>query len=230
MQTHAKLFSRPLPQATVAPGTRALLLDDSEVDRARLIRVCRQAGLDLAFSECATIAEFAELLDQSAFDVVFLDYMLVQGDGLIALEMTRRHPIQRHAAAIMVAGEGQVQVVVDAMKNGCSDFIIKNHVSPDVIYRAVSNALEKSALRSALSDEEQMRAEMQKSLGRFAQSCGAEMRTILSAMLRRLRSMKTGTPTPEALGGFEQSCERLWDFLEEFHDFVTEASQDKRMH
>lgn len=216
----------------VPSARRALILDDSEVDRKRITRLSKQADLDLDFVEAATIAEFAAHLDGPLLDIVFLDYQLVQGDGLIALDMLRRHPIQKKAAAIMVAGEGQIQVAVDAIKNGCSDYIVKSNLSPDMMVRAVSNALEKSTLRSALRDEEDLRAAMQRSLSRFALSCGSEMRSILSAMLRQSRTMRRqvasgGVLLPDDFAGIEHSCQRLWDFLEEFHDFVSDAAENK---
>lgn len=216
----------------VPAARRALILDDSEVDRLRIKRLSKQADLDLEFVQAATIAEFAAHLDGPLLDLVFLDYQLVQGDGLIALDMLRRHPIQKKAAAIMVAGEGQIQVAVDAIKNGCSDYIVKGNLSPDMMMRAVSNALEKSTLRSALRDEEDLRAAMQRSLSRFAMSCGSEMRSILSAMLRQSRTMRRqvaggGVLLPDDFAGIEHSCQRLWDFLEEFHEFVSDAADAK---
>lgn len=235
MTAAARLFRNSRHEAMLArPGTRALILDDSEVDRSRIRRICRAADLDLDFTQCASIQEFTAKLDGPAFDIVFLDYRLVQGDGLIALELLRRHPTQKSAAAIMIAGEGQIQVAVDALKNGCHDFIVKDNLGPDLMYRAVSNALEKRALRSALTDEEENRVRMQASLQRFAENCGAEMRSILSSMLRHTRGMKRQVAggavlAPEDIGGMEQSCERLWGFLEEFQAFVSEAAKDRRL-
>ncbi len=224
-RSHAQMLSS---------ARRALILDDNEVDRTRIRRLCRQADLDLVFAQAASISQFAEKLDGPAFDIVFLDYQLVQGDGLIALDMLKRHPLQRKAAAIMVAGEGQIQVAIDAIKNGCNDYIIKNNLSADTILRAVSNALEKSNLRTALMDEEELRASMQRSLSRFALSCGSEMRSILSAMLRQSRTMRRQviggeTVMPDDFAGIEQSCQRLWDFLEEFHAFVSDAADEKQV-
>ena len=235
MTAPATLFDRSRREVSMtAANSRALILDDSEVDRTRLRRICRQAELDLEFKQCGSIPEFAAMLDGPAFDIVFLDYRLVQGDGLIALDMLRRHPIQKSAAAIMIAGEAQIQVAVDALKNGCNDFIVKENLGPNLIYRAVRNAMENRALKSALSSEEENRVRMQASLGRFAKSCGAEMRTILSSMLRHSRAMRRQAASGAALGpddlaAMEKSCERLWDFLEEFQAFVSEASKDQRV-
>jgi hypothetical protein len=34
---------------------------------------------------------------------------------------------------------------------------------------------------------------------------------------------------PDDLAAMEKSCERLWDFLEEFQAFVSEASNNQRL-
>lgn len=220
-------MSRTAPMGSVM---RALVLDDSEVDRTRIKRVCRQSDLNLEFTQAATIAEFAEKLDSPAFEIVFLDYVLVQGDGLIALEMLKRHPIQKTSAAIMVAGEAQIQIAIDALKSGCSDYIIKDKLGPDMMYRAVMNAMEKQKLRQALGSEEDARNQMQRNLERFSMSCGSEMRSILSGMLRRTRSMRRQSAggvvfQPDNFADMEDSCQRLWDFLEDFQAFVSEAGE-----
>lgn len=218
------------PLLGTAPGGRALILDDSEVDRLRLRRIAQDSDLDLDFVEAATIADFASKLDAGPYRIVFLDYRLVQGDGLIALEMLHRHPVQSNVPSVMIAGEGQIQVAIDAMKGGCSDFLIKDKLTPDLLRRAVSHAIEKTELRASLSAEEEMRTAMQNSLGRFAAGCGSEMRSILSGMLRHVRAMRRNpaTITADEVGAVERSCERLWGFLEEFQEFVSETSTRER--
>lgn len=222
----------PAMPARVQPGrvrTQALILDDSEVDRSRIRRMSRTADIDVTFTEAATIQEFGAKLDTQTFDIVLLDYRLVQGDGLIALEMLRRHPNQEDTPSIMIAGEGQIQVAVDALKGGCSDYLIKENLTPDLLGRAIVHAIEKTELKASLSEEESMRSSLQSSLGRFSETCGAEMRTILSGMLRRSRGMRRNPAaiTEDDVAGLEKSCERLWEFLEEFRVFVSDAA-DRR--
>ena len=91
----------------------------------------------------------------------------------------------------------------------------------------MSRAVEASELRVSLSAEEDLRRAMQSSLGRFSASCASEMRSILSGMLRRTRDMRRepAKVTPNDIQGLEGSCERLWDFLEEFRSFVADAAQ-----
>ena len=118
--------SRTKAEAPPTPAIKALILDDNAVDRQRIKRLCRQAELDMTFTEVGTIAEFASKIDSGSYELFFIDYRLVQGDGLIALEMLKRHPRQKTSASIMVAGESQIQVAVDAMKSGCADFLLKD--------------------------------------------------------------------------------------------------------
>lgn len=209
----------------------ALVLDDSEVDRLRLKRMAQSTDLQIEFVEAATIAEFASKLNQRRFDIVFLDYRLVQGDGLIALEMLRRHPENAKSPSIMIAGEGQIQIAVDAMKSGCNDYLIKGNLTSSLLERSILHAIETSGLRQSLTAEEERRKAIQNSLGRFSASCGSEMRTILSAMLRRARGMRRnpGAISGDDVQSLETSCEKLWNFLDEFQEFVTDASapQDK---
>ena len=209
---------------------RAIILDDSAVDRRRIQRLCREAEMDIAFTEVATIAEFASKIDQSVYDLFFLDYRLVQGDGLIALEMLKRHPNQKRAASIMVAGEGQIQVAIDAMKAGCLDFLIKDKMGPDMLSRAVLKAI---SARENASDEPAEPSALQTALARFAIGSGAEMRTILSSMLRHMRGLKHKAASPhriepEDLESLEANSTRLWEFLEEFQSYIVSFDAEKR--
>ncbi len=225
------------PEATSAPAMKmaadlpikALILDDSEADRIRLRRICRETAADIDFAEAASIAEFAAKIDQDRFDIFFIDYRLAQGDGLIALEMLKRHPAQKRSAAIMVAGEGQIQVEVDAMKNGCSDFLLKDMMGPEMLSRAISNAL----LTIDGSVEVSKAGSVHAGLARFAEGSGAEMRSILSSMLRRTRGLRHKARTGLGidvgdLSALDASCARLWEFLEEYQAFVSEFAKKPR--
>lgn len=211
----------------VAPpvaSIKALILDDSAVDRQRIKRLCRQADMDISFAEASTIAEFASKIDGGSFELFFIDYRLVQGDGLIALEMLKRHPRQKSAASIMVAGESQIQVAVDAMKNGCADFLLKDMMGPEMLSRSVTYALSSGAHSDARDDD---RHSIEPALVRFATHSGAEMRSILSGMLRRTRALRHAAADsrpvrPEEVAQIDENCARLWEFLEEYQAFVSD--------
>ncbi len=203
---------------------QGLLLDDSATDRLRIKRLCQKADLSIEFSEAGTIGEFASKIDSAAYDLVLLDYRLIQGDGLIALEMLKRHPLQQKAASIMIAGDSQIQVAVDAMKNGCSDFLLKDMMGPEMLSRSVAHALASS---HPDSDPRDVPGSIESALVRFAHHSGAEMRSILSGLLRRTRALRHAVaseqkPRVEDISKIDENCVRLWEFLEEYQAFVAE--------
>lgn len=195
-----------------APASlRVLVLDDSRVDRRRIERLCREADIEVDLEEAATLQAFTEALEGPPFDLFVIDYRLGEGDGLIALETLNRHPVQRAGASIMVAGEGPVQVAVDAMKAGCGDFLLKDHLSADVLLRAMSGALDR---RAAALGAPRQPAHPSPGSGHFVRENAAEMRSILSSMLRHVRTLRRAGGPEAALQGVEASAARLWNFLE----------------
>ena len=207
-------------------GVQGLILDDSSIDRLRIRRLCSQADLNIEFSEASSIQEFASKIDGMSFELVILDYRLVQGDGLIALEMLKRHPLQRQAVPIMVAGESQIQVAIDAIKNGCSDFLLKDKMGSDMLSRSVSHALADAGRKA---ESEHISPSLEGALVRFARNSGVEMRSILSALLRRTRALRiasaSGTPLDvEDISKIDENCARLWEFLEEYQSFVSNVA------
>ncbi|MDJ1008378.1 MAG: response regulator [Paracoccaceae bacterium] len=189
------------------PGpVRALVLDDSRVDRRRIGRLCRDAGLDIVLDEAGSLQDFAVALEGEPYDLFLVDYRLGEGDGMIALEMLNRNPDQRNGRAIMVAGEGQIQVAIDAMKAGCRDFLLKDYMTADGLARAIGRALGDEPRGGTTAGDG--------GAERFAEDHAPEMRSILSAMLRHVRSLRhAGGPEAE-LQGVEAATARLWNFLE----------------
>lgn len=204
--------SGAIPRHMSAPAhLRVLVLDDSRVDRRRIERLCREADIEVELEEAATLQAFTEALEGPLFDLFVIDYRLGEGDGLIALETLNRHPVQRAGASIMVAGEGPVQVAVDAMKAGCGDFLLKDHLTADVLLRAMSGALDR---RAAALGAPRQAAYAAPGSGHFARENAAEMRAILSSMLRHVRTLRRAGGPDTAVQGVETSAARLWNFLE----------------
>jgi DNA-binding NtrC family response regulator len=202
----------------------ALVIDDSKVDRKHLRDLCRKAGLRFACSEAATIAEMDEHLDRTAFDFVFIDYNLGVETGMQALKAVTSHEDQMNAIPIMVTGVDRPDVIIEAMRSGCADYLVKEEITIDSIRRAVTSALERRVLLAALSRERSTRVQMSAAIERFSQSCAPGMRGALAVMLRRIRSMQAACdPDPvlhdglKALGG---DCQTLFGFLDEMHGMI----------
>jgi len=156
-----------------------LSIDDDEIDRMRLLKICRKAGLMVDFTEAANLAEMRECLDVDAFDLVFIDHDLGMDTGLDALGILLSHEDQVGAVPIMLTSSVDYHVAVEAMRRGCADYIVKDELTVDALIKSVTSAIERRALYGALTDARASESELKSVFERFMVSCGPEMRELL---------------------------------------------------
>ena len=197
---------------------RILVLDDSEIDRQRLIRLCRSAGLRFEATEVSTLAGMHDALSKDGFDIVFIDHMLAGEDGLQAIDHLMGLPGQT-AAAIMIAGEGRLDIAVEAMRRGCSDYLTKGGLTVEAIQKSIATSIERRMLALTLQEERSRRLEFERSIRAYANTCSAEMRSLLAATLRRVRKLRehaTGEAFSIDLADVETHIDRLWTAMPAF--------------
>ena len=210
---------------------RILIIDDNELDRQRLIRLCDQSGLSFETTEVESLVQFGAALDGASFDLIFIDYFLAGDTGLDALEILSQNQNQTGAAAIMLAGEGQIAIAVEAMRRGCSDYMTKAMMNVDTLQKSIATALERRLMSTAMNDERSNREEVENSIRAYANACTAEMRSILSATLRRVRKLRTYQADGNIdysidLTSLEADIDRLWDALPEFKSHPKLETED----
>lgn len=217
MQTNA-VSTAVKPNDQPGQLMQILVLDDSEIDRQRLIRICRKAGLAFQPTEAASIAEMAEALDAKDFDLVFIDYLLVGEDGLDAVDLLHAHPTQT-AASIMIAGEGRLDIAVEAMRRGCSDYVTKQDLSVEALQKSIAMSVERRMLSASLAEERAQRLTLEQTVKLYANACSADMRSILASTLRRVRKLRqhgSGESFAADLGDVEAQIDLLWNALPAF--------------
>ncbi len=135
-------------------GLRVLIVDDSPEDRYSLRRALRSlSSQTYEVVEAATGAEGLEHCLRSPPHCVLLDYKIPDLDGLDFLDSLR----ERSAAPIalvMLTGQGSETVAAEAMKRGAADYLVKSMVTPQYLHQAISNAIEKAALRRSLVEKQ----------------------------------------------------------------------------
>lgn len=67
--------------------------------------------------------------DKDTFDLIFLDYHLPDGNGTQVLDAIQLHPRNQHAATIVATGGVEAEIAINAIKNGCSDLLMKADLS-----------------------------------------------------------------------------------------------------
>ena len=124
---------------------RILVVDDEEHLRRMMRLTLEASGYDVA--EAADGEEGLRLFgDGLQFDATLLDQRMPGMDGLEAL---RRMKLQRaDACIIMVTAYATIELAVDAMKLGATDFVRKP-MTPDTLRHAIAAALAKRDRLSA---------------------------------------------------------------------------------
>jgi diguanylate cyclase (GGDEF)-like protein len=126
---------------------RILFVDDSPEDRELYQRLLTQGREEEYLLVQADSGEAGlRLLRQDSFDCVLLDYQLPDRDGLELLaEWTQANlPL---TAIVMITGQGNEAVAVEALKHGAQDYLIKSRLTAEKLRQVVRNAIEKVTLQ-----------------------------------------------------------------------------------
>jgi DNA-binding NtrC family response regulator len=121
---------------------RVLFVEDNPSDLALLVRELRRAGLDPVWKCVVTETEFIEELHKQP-DIILSDFSLPQFDGLRAADILRKSEL--NIPFILISGTVGEDVAVEAMKNGASDYLLKDRIARLGV--AVEQALEQKLLR-----------------------------------------------------------------------------------
>ena len=112
--------------------TQLLVVDDAAFMRMKFKKLLVSNGYDVI--EASTGAEAVERYAAVQPDAVLLDITMPDMDGLQALKEIRR--IDPDAHVVMVTAMGQQSIVLEALKAGAADFVVKPF-DPDRVLGAV---------------------------------------------------------------------------------------------
>lgn len=129
---------------------RILLLEDNESDSELIQYSMRQGNLSFSLNRVESEEEFVHQLERHTPDVVLLDYSVPGFDGLKALKIAQQKTPD--LPAIFVTGTLGEEVVIDMLKSGATDYVLKTHLS------RLAPAVER-AMREAKERVERKRAE-----------------------------------------------------------------------
>lgn len=121
---------------------RVLIIDDEEQIRSSL-----KSALERRSHECVTAEDIAQgkQFYKAGFDIIFLDVMLPDGNGVQLLsEILQKNPKQ---LVVMISGHADVTTAINAIKIGAYDFIEKP-LSLDRVLITIDNAMQKENLVS----------------------------------------------------------------------------------
>jgi signal transduction histidine kinase/DNA-binding NarL/FixJ family response regulator len=116
---------------------KLLVIDDDAADRLQLKRALKNCGFTYELSEYEA---FDITIDFSAFDCIFLDYLLPGENGLSLLKKIRDTGIK--TPIVIFTSQGNENIAVELMKAGASDYIVKNAITSQSMAQVLRNMLQ----------------------------------------------------------------------------------------
>ncbi|HUD28208.1 MAG TPA: diguanylate cyclase, partial [Novosphingobium sp.] len=134
----------------------ALIVDDDDVDRERLVRMLRRGPREISVEQAGSQAEALEMIrrPETHFDIVFLDFGLRDGDGRDLLPAIRGE-IDPDCPIIAVTGNADEQIAADSMKSGMTEYLTKRSLSPERVAASVEEGMAWRQYRQDLRRQEE---------------------------------------------------------------------------
>jgi adenylate cyclase len=133
-----------------ASAGRVLIVDDDRINRTLLTRGVEQEGHEVHTAENGRDA--LDLLREGQYDLVLLDIVMPELDGVSVLDQLKSDPHLQHVPVIMISAVDEVDSVVRCIEMGAEDYLPKPF--DPVILRARINA---GLMKKRLHDVEQDR-------------------------------------------------------------------------
>jgi PAS domain S-box-containing protein len=133
-----------------------LIVDPNDIDRQRcrqFIQQDEQYTYDISESTSGTEA-LAQFQARQP-DLVLLECALPDLDGLAVLQQMQCQLANHRVAVLMLTGQGNEAIAVQAMKAGAQDYLVKHKLTSQGLCRAIHIALERNQLLHQLATQQE---------------------------------------------------------------------------
>ena len=147
-------------EARKESGTlHVLLLEDNQADANLAIRKLQSTESEIRVDISRNSAEFRQLVESSAYDIILGDYRLPDWTGLEAIQYLRSSGIA--TPFVLVTGTLGDELAIECIKAGASDYVLKDNLErlPMVVQRTIEE--HKLRIEKDRAEEELRRSEEQ---------------------------------------------------------------------
>ncbi len=162
-----------------------LIVDDSAEDREVYRRyLSKEIVSKYKIVEAESGEDALEQLALIQPDLILLDYLLPDFNGLELIEELKTQ-IRKIPPIIMLTGQGNELVAVEAMKSGVKDYLIKGKLTPETLTISIKNVLQQYHLQSLLAKSLQQQQLIAETALRIRQSL--DLSEILDTAVREVQ-------------------------------------------
>ena len=169
---------------------RVLHIEDSELDHELVLAHLQRGGLNAQARRIESEAEVRALLGDE-WDVILSDFNLPGFSGLTALDILKQSG--RLLPFILVSGEIGEDTAVEAMRNGASDYLLKNNLAR--LVPAMEHAIEANETRLDKDHSDRALAASRQRLSELAQHLQTSVEMERAAIAREIHDDVGGSLT-----------------------------------
>ena len=192
---------------------RVLLIDDDEDDyfiTGDLLADIERQQFKLDW--VSTYEEGFATFFKQEHDIYLVDYRLGKDNGLLLLRAMIDHGTV--APIILLTGQGDHEVDIEAMQAGAADYLVKGQINPQLLERSIRYAIERRrAEDTRIKLENQLRqAQKMDAIGQFAGGIAHDFNNVLTAIMSYAgvakRMMDPEHKAISRIDGIEESVHR----------------------
>ena len=152
-----------------------LNLEDCQQDSELIGERLAAEGVDCRLVRVEKEKDFIQALEGNEFDLILADYSLPAFDGISALKIAREK--RPEVPLIFISGAIGEELAIEMLKNGASDYILKNHMAR--LAPAVRKALQMARERAERKQAEEKLRKYRKHLEQLVEERTAELKASL---------------------------------------------------
>jgi serine phosphatase RsbU (regulator of sigma subunit) len=146
---------------TTPQKLRILSLEDSAIDAELILHTLQEDELVLVWTRVDNRVDYEHEIHKFQPDLILADYKLPNFNGAQALEIAK--DLCPDVPVIVISGAVGEETAVELLKNGATDFVLKDHLARLVpaVHRAILEVESRNARRKAEADLRELNEELE---------------------------------------------------------------------